>query len=202
MIVGMFRTSFPYSLGTMATRRRPQPYHAQALDIAKDWQPEVVFVDLAMPGMNGYDVASQLRSAGFTSTKIIALSGHQEDRERGENAGIDGHILKPISMVKIKSLLGNCAVAQMNAERDIPRSLMTTNNVLPISIFHRKGAFVVSQGGYRGRESDQRCDYQLVGSVPRRAFVIDGATTSTLRFPSSQELVYWLGRVRGKGLSP
>ena len=79
-----------------------------ALDIAQDWKPEFVFMDLAMPGMDGYTVARQLRDhGGLDGAKIIALSGYAHDGEKAKAAGIDGHVLKPISAVKLKALLGD-----------------------------------------------------------------------------------------------
>jgi len=79
-----------------------------AVDIARDWQPEFVFMDLAMPEIDGYEMARQLRdSAGLKGARIFALSGHNENADKQKIAGIDGHVLKPISMVQIKSLLGD-----------------------------------------------------------------------------------------------
>jgi CheY-like chemotaxis protein len=79
-----------------------------AVDTARDWQPEFVFMDLAMPEIDGYELARQLRdAAGLKSAKIYALSGYPNNQEKQSNSGIDGHILKPISMVQIKSLLGD-----------------------------------------------------------------------------------------------
>jgi CheY-like chemotaxis protein len=79
-----------------------------AVDVARDWQPEFVFMDLAMPEIDGYEMARQLRDgAGLKSARIFALSGHSENLDKQRVAGIDGHVLKPISMVQIKSLLGD-----------------------------------------------------------------------------------------------
>ncbi len=79
-----------------------------AVDVAREWQPEFVFVDLAMPEIDGYDMARQLRDfAGLKSARIFALSGYTEDPAKQKVAGIDGHVQKPISMVQIKSLLGD-----------------------------------------------------------------------------------------------
>jgi CheY-like chemotaxis protein len=80
----------------------------EAVNLAKDWHPEFVFMDLAMPGMDGYGLARQLRDrAGLNDAKIFALSGYQRDRDREAAAGIDGHVLKPISAVTLKTLLDN-----------------------------------------------------------------------------------------------
>jgi CheY-like chemotaxis protein len=78
-----------------------------AVDVAKDWKPEFVFMDLAMPGMDGYEVARQLRErAGLNGAKIIALSGYARDTNKEELAGLDGHISKPISARQLATLLG------------------------------------------------------------------------------------------------
>ena len=74
----------------------------------QDYKPEFVFVDLAMPALDGYEVARQLREcAGLDGTKILALSGYPPNGERESESGIDGHIAKPITAVRLKSLLGN-----------------------------------------------------------------------------------------------
>jgi CheY-like chemotaxis protein len=79
-----------------------------ALGIAIDWKPEFVFMDLAMPGMDGYTVARQLRDhARLNGAKILALSGYPQDCVREQTAGIDGHVLKPISAAQLKRLLGD-----------------------------------------------------------------------------------------------
>jgi CheY-like chemotaxis protein len=79
-----------------------------ALDVAKDWKPEFVFMDLAMPRMDGYAVARQLRDhANLKGAKIVALSGYQHDADKEKAAGIDAHILKPITVVRLKQLLGD-----------------------------------------------------------------------------------------------
>jgi CheY-like chemotaxis protein len=78
-----------------------------AVDIARDWKPEVVLLDLAMPGISGYDLARQLReNADLNGAKIIALSGYQRDEEREKCAGIDAHILKPMTAKQLATLLG------------------------------------------------------------------------------------------------
>jgi two-component system, OmpR family, response regulator len=78
-----------------------------AVEVAKDFQPEIVFMDLAMPGMDGYEVARQLREkSNLNGTKIIALSCHERDTDKERVAGIDGHIMKPITVSRLAKLLG------------------------------------------------------------------------------------------------
>jgi CheY-like chemotaxis protein len=77
-----------------------------ALDVARKWKPEFVFMDLAMPGMDGYAVARQLRQHGeLNGARIVALSGYAPDGEKEQLSGIDGHVLKPISLTQLRSLL-------------------------------------------------------------------------------------------------
>lgn len=60
--------------------------------------PEVVFLDMLMPGMDGYQVASALRNCGrFSSTRIVALTawGSVKTREWSAATGFDAHLVKP-----------------------------------------------------------------------------------------------------------
>lgn len=77
-----------------------------ALDRAEQTRPELVLVDLGLPGMDGYEVASRMRSdIGLADAKIMALSGYASDERRNREAGIDGHLMKPLKMSLLKSLL-------------------------------------------------------------------------------------------------
>jgi CheY-like chemotaxis protein len=79
------------------------------VDVARDFKPDFVFVDLAMPGMDGYEVARQFRALDdLDGAKIVALSAHTRDEDREKCSGIDGHILKPITAARLKQLLGDC----------------------------------------------------------------------------------------------
>jgi CheY-like chemotaxis protein len=71
-----------------------------ALAESARFQPHVVLLDIGMPGMDGYEVARQLRAQEQTkSTIIIALTGYgqSEDRARAEVAGFTDHLTKPVS---------------------------------------------------------------------------------------------------------
>ena len=61
--------------------------------------PQIVLLDIGLPGMSGYDVARELRSgATGTAMRIFALTGYgaDEDRRRSLEAGFDGHLVKPV----------------------------------------------------------------------------------------------------------
>lgn len=69
------------------------------LQSAQDHKPEVILMDLGLPGLDGFQVARRLREhPDFTRTIIIAVSGfgQKEDRERAIEAGFDYHLAKPV----------------------------------------------------------------------------------------------------------
>jgi CheY-like chemotaxis protein len=81
---------------------------AAALEAAQAWQPEVVLLDLGLPGMDGYEVARRLRAApGSARPLLVALTGHaqEEDRRRSQDAGIDRHLVKPVEPETLEVLL-------------------------------------------------------------------------------------------------
>jgi len=69
-----------------------------ALEIPKTYAADLVFLDIGMPGMDGYEVARRLRlQLGFEKAVLVALTGwgQQEDRRRSAEAGFDHHLIKP-----------------------------------------------------------------------------------------------------------
>jgi PAS domain S-box-containing protein len=76
-----------------------------ALDLAHELRPDVVILDLGMPGMDGYEVAEKLRAReGGESLILLALTGWggAEDRERTAAAGFDYHLVKPAKLEDIE----------------------------------------------------------------------------------------------------
>jgi hypothetical protein len=70
-----------------------------AIENASQMRPEIVLLDIGLPGMNGYDVARQLRARpGGGDLVIYAMTGYgqPEDRERSRESGFDGHLVKPV----------------------------------------------------------------------------------------------------------
>ncbi|MBC8026614.1 MAG: response regulator [Steroidobacteraceae bacterium] len=78
-----------------------------ALVAAAEFCPDTVFLDIGMPGMNGYDTARELRDAHGESIKLIALTGWgaEEDRRRAHEAGFDRHLVKPVDPAMLASAL-------------------------------------------------------------------------------------------------
>jgi two-component system, chemotaxis family, CheB/CheR fusion protein len=70
-----------------------------ALEAAGVFQPEVILLDIGLPGMSGYEVATQLRQLpGMASVFLVALTGYGQERDRdlSRRAGFDQHLTKPV----------------------------------------------------------------------------------------------------------
>jgi two-component system, sensor histidine kinase len=79
-----------------------------ALEASGRLMPEYIFLDIGMPGMNGYEVAQRLRRQNATcDAVIVAITGwgQQKDRERARQAGFDQHLVKPVDVDQLIRLL-------------------------------------------------------------------------------------------------
>jgi signal transduction histidine kinase/ActR/RegA family two-component response regulator len=79
-----------------------------ALAVAQAFRPEVVLLDIGLPGMDGNEVARRLRGMpGFEAVTLLALTGwgQEEDRQRSLEAGFDHHLVKPVDPEAILELL-------------------------------------------------------------------------------------------------
>ena len=79
-----------------------------ALDLIEQEHPDVVLLDIAMPGMNGYDVARSVRGRPhLAGVVLVALTGYgqEDDRRRAFEAGFDYHLCKPASLETLENLL-------------------------------------------------------------------------------------------------
>jgi CheY-like chemotaxis protein len=80
----------------------------QALARADSFAPEIILLDIGLPGLSGYQVCKRLRERdGGHRPIIIALTGwgQQEDRDRSTAAGFDGHLVKPIEYGELIELI-------------------------------------------------------------------------------------------------
>ena len=78
------------------------------LDQAKKSKPEIVLLDIGLPGMDGYQVAAHLRrEETVKDATLIAISGYgqEEDRRLAKEAGFDHHLVKPIVSDELIKLL-------------------------------------------------------------------------------------------------
>mgnify|MGYP001627133811 CR=1 FL=1 len=85
---------------------------AEALRQAPSLRPDVVFLDIGMPGMNGYEVAKRLREMQLAPRPLIVAVtgwGDDKDRQRTSEAGFDHHLIKPADLATVKGLLERIA---------------------------------------------------------------------------------------------
>ena len=86
----------------------------QALTEADDYRPHVVVLDLSLPGMDGYEVARQLRDRPYgTKMVIVALTGWsgKDVRTKAAKAGFDFHLLKPVDWPDLEKVLESAPAA-------------------------------------------------------------------------------------------
>ncbi|HET7160345.1 MAG TPA: response regulator, partial [Burkholderiales bacterium] len=98
-----------------------------ALALAQQYQPDVVLLDIGMPGMNGYEVAKRLRAQQmFDDTVLIAVTGYgrASDVKQTQAAGFNHHLVKPIDYERLTTHLNACA-EQRSAREDARRKERT-----------------------------------------------------------------------------
>jgi CheY-like chemotaxis protein len=83
----------------------------EALELAREHHPDLILLDIGLPGMDGYEVVRRLREEPcFNQTWIIALSGYLPRRERRSAAvDFDAHLVKPVDLKQLKKLLNERA---------------------------------------------------------------------------------------------
>ncbi|HEV7671388.1 MAG TPA: ATP-binding protein [Thermoanaerobaculia bacterium] len=82
----------------------------KAIVAASEFHPEIIFLDIGLPGMDGYQVATRLRSnPELSDVRVIALSGYgtDQDRARSRAAGFDDHLVKPAEIGMLESILSS-----------------------------------------------------------------------------------------------
>ena len=82
---------------------------AEALEAIAHRAPDLVLLDIQMPGLNGYEVCRRIRAMPrHARSLIVALTGwgQEDDRERSRLAGFDHHLVKPADLGQLRSLLG------------------------------------------------------------------------------------------------
>jgi CheY-like chemotaxis protein len=74
---------------------------------ALEHRPELVFVDIGLPRLDGYEVARQLRQAN-AGIRLVALTGYgtEDDMRRAREAGFDAHLLKPATFEQLRAVIG------------------------------------------------------------------------------------------------
>jgi CheY-like chemotaxis protein len=78
-----------------------------ALAVCEAFQPHAAVLDIGMPGMNGYDVARELRARRRGAVRLVAVSGWggEADVQRAREAGFDRHLTKPVDPAVLSEAL-------------------------------------------------------------------------------------------------
>ena len=95
-----------------------------ALQAARDLTPNIVILDIGLPGMTGYEVAERLRQdERMADTTLIALTGWgtPEDRRKAMAAGFDLHLTKPVASEDLQAALGRASSARRQRSTSISR---------------------------------------------------------------------------------
>lgn len=86
-----------------------------ALAVAEEFRPEVIFMDIGMPQLNGFEATRQIRAQSWgQSMRIVAITGWGQagDRENSKNAGFDGHLVKPVDLQAIQEQLAELVAGE------------------------------------------------------------------------------------------
>jgi CheY-like chemotaxis protein len=95
-------------------------YCTSAIEALAAFRPQLIFLDLGMPQMDGYEVARQIRGqVEYKTICLVALTGwgQPDDRRRSASAGFDHHLLKPVNLRDLKSVLASICTQEQSYTR-------------------------------------------------------------------------------------
>ncbi len=86
-----------------------------ALEMLKEYQPEVILLDIGMQRPNGYETCRRIRRVLGNRVLVVALTGfgQEQDKEKATRAGFDAHITKPADAAALAGILANSASSGM-----------------------------------------------------------------------------------------
>jgi CheY-like chemotaxis protein len=82
----------------------------EAVEMAREFRPHVIMLDMGMPRLDGYGAAREIRrDAGIADVKLVALTGwgQDDDRKRAQDAGFDVHLVKPADLDAVRRVLAD-----------------------------------------------------------------------------------------------
>ena len=114
VVIKVFTAIFVNSAFSMLMRMHGHEVHCAhdglaALKLAAAVRPELILLDIGMPGMDGCEVARRLRADGELSEAwLVAVTGYgqEDDRARSRAAGFDEHFVKPLTSRTLREILG------------------------------------------------------------------------------------------------
>jgi CheY-like chemotaxis protein len=105
-------TSLCMMLELMGSEARAAFDGMSAVETAAEFRPDIILLDIGMPGMDGYEVARRIRAQpAYEDVTLVALTGwgQEEDRRRSQEAGFDHPLLKPVDLRAVEELLSEIA---------------------------------------------------------------------------------------------
>jgi CheY-like chemotaxis protein len=98
-IIGMLLEGTDYQLLTVNDS-------GKAVAVCLEKTPDLVLMDIKMPGMNGFEVTKKLRSSGFNNPVVVlTASESDEDRKQAKASGCTDYILKTVDMRNVRSII-------------------------------------------------------------------------------------------------
>jgi PAS domain S-box-containing protein len=91
-----------------------------ALHVVESYTPDVVLLDIGLPGQNGYDLAREMRAMPLLKDVLLVATtgfGQEQDRRRAEDAGFDVHLVKPVDPDVLNALLAEPARGARASQR-------------------------------------------------------------------------------------
>ncbi|APV48826.1 hypothetical protein BWI17_03515 [Betaproteobacteria bacterium GR16-43] len=109
-----FSSSLALLLRALGHEVRVADNGADGLKLAREFRPDFAFLDIGMPGMNGYDLARAVRaSPGLNGVVLTAITGwgQEKDRQRARESGFDHHLTKPVEVDNLRAILASTEAA-------------------------------------------------------------------------------------------
>ena len=80
-----------------------------ALDMLKDYEPEVILLDIGMRGLDGYETCQRMRGVLGARVLLVALTGfgREQDKEKAVRAGFDAHLTKPADEAALAAVVAS-----------------------------------------------------------------------------------------------
>ncbi|MGQ0656202.1 MAG: hybrid sensor histidine kinase/response regulator [Betaproteobacteria bacterium] len=103
-----FAETLAFALTRMGNEVRVAHDGASALAAASEFRPDIAFLDIGLPRLNGFDLARRLRTAGATAhATLVAVTGWGQDTDRqlAREAGFDEYMVKPVEMERVQAIL-------------------------------------------------------------------------------------------------
>jgi DNA-binding response OmpR family regulator len=175
-------------LGYEGFEVRTAPDGPGALETARAWSPDLVILDLMLPGLDGLEICRRLRAGGDVGILMLSARGNVDDRIEGLDAGADDYIVKPFDMDELNARLRavlrrpgkrmSTILEAGNLKFDVAQRRATVDSQ-PVELPRQEAALLElllrSQGAVVKREEIQRSLYGFDDEVTPNA--VDAAVS-------------------------